>query len=910
MAARSRNPPTLDQFMGKYWMINKTSSFHLANLASYQVRTFKPKNSIPSPFEQVQIFRDSKSARPQPRQQQSRPLSRPPAPTSDGKGPNANARKRQLGHILGILEQNRETKTLHINGASGQPTRPSSVSSNTNKQPTQRFSVNEIRLTQETYYNGTASLNIRETTQQDHWELTSEDGLVADIDTSVLRSIKVFVAHKQITIVFSRPLQFNVHKKSLTAKQVHLTFKDDFTATCDHFKRTYPRICEGLSGSNDRLKGLEQTQFRKRPSMGEAPIERVRRVKLSSEKAEDLGERISRKSLAKVASLPSKPLGPPLGTPLQTTSGPRFPIPTKPPALSSHQPFQDPSATLRRAVKEQTLTPSDRIKRDLFANQVAPVKAKQPEPPTYKPTPRPLKDEFTSTYKFIFKDQKIMDVTPDDFRRLDEGEFLNDTLINFYLKYFHQISANENKALGDSIYIFNTFFYDRLSYKSIKEDITKPEDQDIPESSNYDKVKKWTSKVDLFKMKYVFVPINAKLHWNLALIYNLPALLRSPATPPPQESAGNAGTREINLKDDCVIFVLDSLRTRNYTGLGGKLSEYIAAEAADKLGVTVDKRRIVTKRVDTPQQTNFCDCGVYLIHYVHQFLSYPEEFVELMAGDGEKNNQKLQRKWEARLLQTKRGVLKRRIVDFRKESEENKLEVKSASPLAAQPANAEAKKPVEKQAPSKNGSQASRQGLSDIDGAIQLLDSHIEETDKNASAEQPSKSQSLQVSQSKTSSTSPGTAASATAKPAAASPQNARRPHTPTSNKSDSSKSPGSGRTSNGQAARSPRPLLHGPGVSLSSLSSSTSLAKKSSKESRQSRPLSTPSSPARSRRRPEETESAAAIVVEDGDDDDDDDDDDDGNDDKNYGASEEEVEVVKEQRAKRHPKPVASRSE
>ncbi|KAJ1565454.1 hypothetical protein HK096_002689, partial [Nowakowskiella sp. JEL0078] len=73
----------------------------------------------------------------------------------------------------------------------------------------------------------------------------------------------------------------------------------------------------------------------------------------------------------------------------------------------------------------------------------------------------------------------------EDFARLDEGEFLDDTIIEFYLK-------------GEGL---------------------KAEDD------AYECVKSWTSKVDLFEKDFLFIPINENLHWYLGVIYNPKALL-------------------------------------------------------------------------------------------------------------------------------------------------------------------------------------------------------------------------------------------------------------------------------------------------------------------------------------------------------------------------------------------------
>lgn len=357
---------------------------------------------------------------------------------------------------------------------------------------------------------------------------------------------------------------------------------------------------------------------------------------------------------------------------------------------------------------------------------------------------------FATPFQFIFDDNKRHDITSDDFVKLNEGEYLNDTLINFYLKYHHQLTMQANEDLAKLVYIFNTFFYEKLARRDSNGNV------------GYDFVKTWTTKVDLFKMKYVIVPINMKMHWYLAIIYNLPALLKErkkendddktpeskaglekspvifddnpnntstsqsltgeqdresnatestvpqlmdaeigadlptvsnfnePKTSsdepvftrvtrkgtriytkrPPRESTPKVvRTRKISVEDDCVIFILDSFKSRNYAVLSRNLKDYICKEASDKLNITVDKQRIVTKQVDVPQQNNFCDCGVYLIHYVERFLMEPAKIVELMAKVmktmDSKNREimnELLRMWDMSMIAKKRRILKSEII--------------------------------------------------------------------------------------------------------------------------------------------------------------------------------------------------------------------------------------------------------
>lgn len=105
-------------------------------------------------------------------------------------------------------------------------------------------------------------------------------------------------------------------------------------------------------------------------------------------------------------------------------------------------------------------------------------------------------------------------VDKQDIERLDEGQFLNDNLIMFYLLKLEQDLAERNPVLSKRVYFHNTFFYERL---------TKPVKG--KKGINYEAVERWTSKVDLFSYDYIIVPVNEHSHWYVAIIYNAPKLL-------------------------------------------------------------------------------------------------------------------------------------------------------------------------------------------------------------------------------------------------------------------------------------------------------------------------------------------------------------------------------------------------
>ena len=98
---------------------------------------------------------------------------------------------------------------------------------------------------------------------------------------------------------------------------------------------------------------------------------------------------------------------------------------------------------------------------------------------------------------FPFHGPKRTNVDHEDLKRLQKKEFLNDNIINFYLRYLEEDLKERDPELANEFHFFNTFFYERLSMKGDKK-------------QNMDGVLKWTAKTDLFKKNYVIVPINER----------------------------------------------------------------------------------------------------------------------------------------------------------------------------------------------------------------------------------------------------------------------------------------------------------------------------------------------------------------------------------------------------------------
>eukprot|EP00039_Didymoeca_costata_P006224 m.88484 g.88484 ORF g.88484 m.88484 type:complete len:978 (+) comp13167_c0_seq2:1231-4164(+) len=98
-------------------------------------------------------------------------------------------------------------------------------------------------------------------------------------------------------------------------------------------------------------------------------------------------------------------------------------------------------------------------------------------------------------------------ITGEDMERLEPEMFLNDVLINFYLKYLTHEKLTP--LARDRVHIFSTFLYKRLTQNGRSEPKVTEE---------YKKVARWTGSVNLFQKDFLLFPVNENAHWFLVIV--------------------------------------------------------------------------------------------------------------------------------------------------------------------------------------------------------------------------------------------------------------------------------------------------------------------------------------------------------------------------------------------------------
>ncbi|XP_066521843.1 sentrin-specific protease 2 isoform X2 [Hoplias malabaricus] len=159
-------------------------------------------------------------------------------------------------------------------------------------------------------------------------------------------------------------------------------------------------------------------------------------------------------------------------------------------------------------------------------------------------------------------------ITQRDLATLQEGSWLNDEVINFYLNLV--MARSEQEKSGIKVYCFSTFFFPKLH------------------TGGHAAVRRWTKAVDLFLYEFVFIPLHLGVHWSLIAVDFRTKSVRS------YDSMGQR-------HDDICNLILMYLK-----------EEYKVKKGKD---LDVLKWTVTSMRATVPQQKNGSDCGVFVCKY-------------------------------------------------------------------------------------------------------------------------------------------------------------------------------------------------------------------------------------------------------------------------------------------------------
>ncbi|KAK2983164.1 hypothetical protein RJ640_018509 [Escallonia rubra] len=174
-------------------------------------------------------------------------------------------------------------------------------------------------------------------------------------------------------------------------------------------------------------------------------------------------------------------------------------------------------------------------------------------------------------------DPDAVSISKRDLQLLEPARFINDTIIDFYIKYLESKVKPEEKH---RFHFFNTFFFRKLV------DLDKDSSRAWAGREAYQHVSKWTRKVNLFEKDYIFIPVNFR--------------------------CGNGEVAQ------GTMYLAHGFYER-------KPSSYLWEEWKERHNelmedVLANFLNLQFLHLELPQQENAYDCGLFLLHYVELFV--------------------------------------------------------------------------------------------------------------------------------------------------------------------------------------------------------------------------------------------------------------------------------------------------
>ncbi|OWM71333.1 probable ubiquitin-like-specific protease 2B isoform X1 [Punica granatum] len=201
-------------------------------------------------------------------------------------------------------------------------------------------------------------------------------------------------------------------------------------------------------------------------------------------------------------------------------------------------------------------------------------------------------------------DSDAVSISKRDVDLLQPETFINDTIIDFYIKYLKKQIHQEDMH---RFHFFNSFFFRKLA------DMDKDPSSACDGRAAFLRVRKWTRKINLFEKDYIFIPVNFNLHWSLIVICH-----------PGEVASFSDEDLTKAAKVPCILH-MDSIRG-SHTGLKNLVQSYLWEEwkekgndASEHPSSKFSNMRFVP--LDLPQQENSFDCGLFLLHYLELFLA-------------------------------------------------------------------------------------------------------------------------------------------------------------------------------------------------------------------------------------------------------------------------------------------------
>ena len=195
----------------------------------------------------------------------------------------------------------------------------------------------------------------------------------------------------------------------------------------------------------------------------------------------------------------------------------------------------------------------------------------------------------------LVADKYGLDITVRKIKSLLDTEWLNSEVITFWLEWWcQQIGAGSEKRMPKSsskpkCWVANTYFYSELTKDNIY---------------CYENIQRWTTDIDVFSLDKVIIPINENnVHWFLAVID-----FQQQQT----QVFDSMGACHPTVHDTLLRWLQDEHKKRKHSDFDSLIWSRLPHNVST-----------------IPQQTNCCDCGVFMCLFAaYASLNRPFSFTQ------------------------------------------------------------------------------------------------------------------------------------------------------------------------------------------------------------------------------------------------------------------------------------------
>ncbi|CCF55699.1 hypothetical protein KAFR_0A02630 [Kazachstania africana CBS 2517] len=221
---------------------------------------------------------------------------------------------------------------------------------------------------------------------------------------------------------------------------------------------------------------------------------------------------------------------------------------------------------------------------------------------------------FKPRLRYKFVDGTNYTVSNQDFKCLYNNDWINDSIIDFFIKYFVEVSIKNEIVRREEVHIMSSFFYTKL----------------ISDSADYyNNVRSWVTNSNLFLKKFIILPININYHWFGCIITNLNELFNFFKDNSNTIVSSQENSDDISISSPIVqVLTFDSLRGTHSREID-PIKDFLISYAKDKYSINIDRSFIKMKTCLVPQQPNMSDCGVHVIMTIKRFFEHPAETIEI-----------------------------------------------------------------------------------------------------------------------------------------------------------------------------------------------------------------------------------------------------------------------------------------